>query len=87
VYKLRRQLGVVFQDYKLIPDKNAYENVAFAMEVAGKKEVRSKRLYPYVLDIVGLTSRMDASPQQLSGGEKQRVAIARAIRTIKSINS
>jgi len=79
VYKLRRQLGVVFQDYKLIPDKNAYENVAFAMEVAGKKDSEIKETVPYVLDIVGLTSRSDAFPEQLSGGEKQRVAIARAI--------
>jgi len=79
VYKLRRQLGVVFQDYKLIPDKNAYENVAFAMEVAGKKDEEIRETVPYVLDIVGLTSRSDAFPEQLSGGEKQRVAIARAI--------
>ncbi len=79
VYRLRRQIGVIFQDYKLIPDKNAYENVAFAMEVAGRKNREIKETVPYVLDIVGLAHRANAFPEQLSGGEKQRIAIARAV--------
>lgn len=79
VYKLRRQIGVIFQDYKLIPDKNAYENVAFAMEAAGRSNREIKETVPYVLDIVGLAHRANAFPEQLSGGEKQRIAIARAV--------
>lgn len=79
VYRVRRQIGVVFQDYKLIPDKTVYENVAFAMEVAGKKEHQIKETVPYLLDIVGLADRAKAFPSHLSGGEKQRVAIARAV--------
>ena len=79
VYKLRRSIGVIFQDFKLISDKTAYENVAFAMEVAGKRQKEIKNTVPYVLDVVGLSHRMDAFPKQLSGGEQQRVAIARAI--------
>lgn len=79
IYKLRRQVGVIFQDYKLIPDKNAYENVAFAMEAAGRKDKEIKETVPYVLDIVGLSHRAKAFPEQLSGGEKQRIAIARAV--------
>jgi cell division transport system ATP-binding protein len=79
VYKVRREIGVIFQDFKLVPEKTAYENVAFAMEAAGKKNKEIKETVPYVLDIVGLANRMDAFPRQLSGGEQQRVAIARAI--------
>lgn len=79
VYKLRREIGVIFQDYKLVQDKTAYENVAFAMEAAGKKNKEIRETVPYVLDIVGLSNRMKAFPRQLSGGEQQRVAIARAI--------
>ena len=79
VYRLRRQVGVIFQDYKLIDDKTAYENVAFAMEAAGKGKQEIKETVPYVLDVVGLTSRAKAFPVHLSGGEQQRVAIARAI--------
>lgn len=79
VYKLRRQIGVVFQDYKLIPDKTVYENVAFAMEVAGKNDTEIKETVPYLLDIVGLSHRTTSFPDHLSGGEKQRVAIARAV--------
>lgn len=78
-YKLRRQIGVIFQDYKLIPDKNVYENVAFAMEVAGRSNREIKETVPYLLDIVGLSHRSTAFPNFLSGGEKQRVAIARAV--------
>ncbi len=79
VYKLRREIGVIFQDYKLVQEKTAYENVAFAMEAAGKKDSEIKETVPYVLDIVGLSGRMKAFPRQLSGGEQQRVTIARAI--------
>lgn len=79
VYSLRRKIGVIFQDYKLIEEKDAYENVAFAMEAAGHNDKDIKETVPYVLEIVGLGKRMSAFPEQLSGGEKQRVAIARAI--------
>lgn len=79
IYKLRRYVGVIFQDYKLIADKTVYENVAFAMEVAGRKDKEIKETVPYLLDIVGLSNRADAFPSYLSGGEKQRVAIARAV--------
>jgi len=79
VYKLRRQIGVIFQDFKLVEDKTAYENVAFAMEAAGKSKKEIKETVPYVLDVVGLTNRVNSFPKQLSGGEQQRVAIARAI--------
>lgn len=79
IYKLRREVGVIFQDYKLVPEKTAYENVAFAMEAAGKSNKEIKEAVPYVLDIVGLENRMEAFPKELSGGEQQRVAIARAM--------
>lgn len=79
VYDLRRKIGVVFQDFKLIDDKNAYENVAFALEASGKSDRDIKETVPYVLEIVGLAHRMDAFPRELSGGEKQKVAIARAL--------
>lgn len=79
VYALRRKIGVIFQDFKLIPELNAFENVAFAMEAAGRSEKEIKENVPYLLDIVGLANRMDFFPKQLSGGEKQRVAIARAM--------
>jgi cell division transport system ATP-binding protein len=79
IYKLRRQIGIVFQDYKLIEDKTAYENVAFAMEAAGHSQREINETVPYVLDIVNLGERSEAFPKQLSGGEKQRIAIARAI--------
>jgi cell division transport system ATP-binding protein len=77
--RLRRSLGIVLQDFGLLPDKNAYENVAFALRAtgAGSREVRLK--VPIALEMVGLTGRPDAFPHQLSGGEQQRVAIARAI--------
>jgi cell division transport system ATP-binding protein len=79
VYHLRRKIGVIFQDFKLINELTAYENIAFAMEAAGKPDSEIKENVPYLLDIVGLTHRMKAFPYQLSGGEKQRVAIARAM--------
>lgn len=79
VYKLRRKLGVVFQDFKLLPKATVYENVAFALEVFGlpKSEIHSKVIK--VLELVGLKHRIKNYPRQLSGGEQQRVAIARAI--------
>lgn len=79
VYHLRRKIGVVFQDYKLLDDKTSYENISFVMEAAGKHEKEIKETVPYLLDIVGLADRMDAFPRELSGGEKQRIAIARAL--------
>jgi len=77
--KLRRRIGTVFQDFRLIPNKTAYENIAFAMEASGKTDKEIKSDVPYVLDLVDLGNKMWNFPHQLSGGEKQRVAIARAI--------
>ncbi len=76
---MRRTLGVVFQDFRLIEDKTVYENVAFAMRVVGASTKEIKRRVPYVLELVGLDSRSRRRPQELSGGEQQRVAIARAL--------
>lgn len=76
---LRRSIGVVFQDYKLLPTKTVYENVAYAMQVIGEKRRNIKKRVPEVLELVGLKSKMRSFPDQLSGGEQQRVAIARAI--------
>jgi len=75
----RRHIGVIFQDFRLLPSKNAYENVAFALEVAGRREKEIKELVPQVLDMVGLSDKLHNFPHELSGGEKQRVAIARAM--------
>jgi cell division transport system ATP-binding protein len=76
---LRRQIGCVFQDFKLLPDKTCYENVAFALECIGKPRSVIKVQVPEVLRLVGLSDRTDAYPDQLSGGEQQRVAVARAM--------
>lgn len=76
---LRRQLGIIFQDYRLLPDRTVYENVAFAMEVIEIPHRKIKRRVLNVLDLVGLRSRANAYPNELSGGEQQRIAIARAI--------
>lgn len=77
--ELRRNIGVVFQDYKLLPSKTASQNIAYAMEVMGLDEETIERDVMEVLDIVGLAERARHFPAQLSGGEKQRVAIARAL--------
>lgn len=76
---LRRQIGTVFQDFKLLPDKTVYENVAFALECIGKPRSVIKVQVPEVLRLVGLGQKMDAYPDQLSGGEQQRVSVARAM--------
>ena len=78
---VRRRMGVVFQDYRLLPHKTAYENVAFALEAGGKEEEDIKHDVPQVLELVGLMDKAWHFPHELSGGEKQRVAIARAIVT------
>ncbi|MCK4454133.1 cell division ATP-binding protein FtsE [Candidatus Parcubacteria bacterium] len=77
--ELRRRVGVIFQDYKLLSSRNVYENVAYVMEVMGASNEEIKRDVPQVLEIVGLTEKRENFPVQLSGGEKQRVAIARAL--------
>ncbi len=77
--KLRRRIGVVFQDFKLLPNKTAYENIAFAMEAVGKTNEEIASDVPHVLELVDLGSKIFHFPHQMSGGEKQRLAIARAI--------
>lgn len=76
---LRRKIGTVFQDFRLLPNKTAFENVAFAMEAAGRKEEEILSDVPHVLELVDLAEKMENFPDELSGGEQQRVAIARAI--------
>ncbi len=79
VPRLRRRIGVVFQDFKLLPNKTVYENVAFALEIIGISTKEIRHTVPRVLDIVGLKGKGKSMPLELSGGERQRVAIARAI--------
>lgn len=79
VYKLRRKIGVVFQDYKLLPKLTVYENIAFALEVTGVENKQIRERVIKVLDQVGLKDKVKSYPDKLSGGEQQRVAIARAI--------
>jgi len=76
---IRRKIGAVFQDYKLLPSKTAYENVAYVMEVIGADDLEIARDVPEVIEIVGLTERTNNFPAELSGGEKQRLSIARAL--------
>lgn len=76
---LRRRIGVVFQDFKLLPGRNIFENVAFALEVAGVRSKEIKRAVPKVLQLVGLNGKDNNFPHEISGGERQRVAIARAL--------
>ncbi|MFB6226429.1 MAG: cell division ATP-binding protein FtsE [Candidatus Paceibacteria bacterium] len=76
---LRRQIGVVFQDFKLLPKKTAYENIAFALQVAGESSSKIEQVVPRVLDIVGLSDKTEEYPTELSTGEQQRVVIARAL--------
>ncbi len=77
--KFRRTMGIVFQDFRLIPNMTVYDNVAFAMRVIGAKEREISKRVPYVLSLVGLTSKARQMPNQLSGGEQQRVALSRAL--------
>lgn len=79
--KLRRRIGTVFQDFRLIPNKTAYENIAFAMEASGRSDSEIASDVPHVLELVDLGKKIWNFPHELSGGEKQRVAIARAIVT------
>ena len=76
---LRRQIGVIFQDFKLLPKKTLSENVAFALEVSGGQPAKIKKIVPSVLRIVGLDDKKNRYPNEISGGEQQRVAIARAL--------
>ena len=75
---LRRQVGTVFQDFRLLPNKTVFQNVAFALEVIGRPASHVAKVVPEVLDLVGLEGKHDRMPDELSGGEQQRVAVARA---------
>lgn len=79
VPEYRRKIGVIFQDFRLLPNKNVYENIAFSMEAAGRTDEEIESDVPHVLELVDLGRKMWNFPHELSGGEKQRVAIARAI--------
>jgi len=79
LHELRRKIGTVFQDFRLIPNKTAYENIAFAMEASGRTDEEIQADVPHVLELVDLTDKAWNFPKELSGGERQRVAIGRAI--------
>ena len=76
---LRRQIGTVFQDFRLLPGKTVYENAAFGLQVLGRPSSQIRQVVPEIVDLVGLSGKEDRQPEALSGGEQQRVAIARAI--------
>ncbi|MBT5338039.1 cell division ATP-binding protein FtsE [Candidatus Falkowbacteria bacterium] len=76
---LRRQIGVIFQDYKLLPQKTVFENIAFALEACGATHKKIKKIIPQILKVVNLAHKSDMYPRQLSGGEQQRVGIARSL--------
>jgi len=78
VQQYRRQIGIIFQNYRLLPKKTAFENIAFALEVCGKAEQVAEKV-PEVLNLVGLAGRADKFPHELSGGEQQRICVARAL--------
>lgn len=77
--KIRRRIGSVFQDFRLLPNKTAYENIAFTMAAAGRSDEEIKSDVPHVLELVGLGNKLGSFPYELSGGERQRISIARAI--------
>jgi cell division transport system ATP-binding protein len=77
--KHRKSLGIIFQDFKLLPSKTAFENIAFAMEILGKDNLEISRKVPRFLNIVGMGAKANKFPSQMSGGERQRIAIARAL--------
>ena len=79
ITELRRKIGTVFQDFRLLPNKTVYENIAFAMEAAGRTDEEIEADVPHVLELVDISKKIYSFPNELSGGEKQRVAIARAI--------
>ncbi len=79
LHHYRRKIGTVFQDFRLVPNKTAYENIAFAMEAAGREDEEIASDVPYILELVDLADKANHFPHQLSGGEQQRVAIGRAI--------
>jgi cell division transport system ATP-binding protein len=79
VPRLRRNIGCVFQDFKLLPNRTASENVAYALKVQGESRASIRRKVPEVMNVVGLAAKMDSYPDELSGGEQQRVSIARAV--------
>ena len=79
INELRRRIGYVFQDFRLLPKLNVHDNVAFALEVIGKSRAQIDKAVPDVLDMVGLAAKADRMPNELSGGEQQRVAVARAV--------
>jgi cell division transport system ATP-binding protein len=79
ITELRRKIGTVFQDFRLLPNKTVYENIAFAMEAAGRTDEEIEADVPHVLELVDISKKIYSFPDELSGGEKQRVAIARAI--------
>ncbi len=78
VQQYRRQIGIIFQDFRLLPQKTVFENIAFALEICGKADLVSKRV-PDLIRLVGLENKKDRFPRELSGGERQRVSIARAL--------